>query len=82
VDDHCETFTDAELAEWQRRFEEANTPAAQARHMKREMRRLLTRRTRFRLWRDKQLTALGTWLADHGHERACVALWRATGLWS
>jgi hypothetical protein len=70
-----------DLAEWQRRFEFANTPAAVARHQRREMRRLLTRRTRFRLWWRKQLTAAGILLLHHGHERACVALWRVTGLW-
>jgi hypothetical protein len=48
-----------DLAELQRRFELTNTPAAVARHQRREMRRLLTRRTRFRLWWRKQLTAAG-----------------------
>jgi hypothetical protein len=74
--------SDAELAEFQRRFEERNTPAARAAHMRRELRCLLSRRARFRLWRDDSLTSAGIWLADHVGERACVALWRATGLWS
>ena len=74
-------FTDEELAELQRRFEQANTPAAQAAHIRREMHRLLSRRTRFWLWRHKQLTSAGIWLADHAGQRACVALWRVTGLW-
>lgn len=54
-------LTDEDLAEWQRLFEQANTPAAQARHNRREMRRLLTRRTRLRLWWRKQMTAAGLW---------------------
>jgi hypothetical protein len=66
--------SDEDLAGWQRRFEEANTPAAIARHNRREMRRLLTRRTRLRLWRRKQLTAAGVWLMEHGHAGACEAL--------
>jgi hypothetical protein len=77
-----QAFTDEQLAEFQRRFEERNTPAARAAHMRRETRRLLTRRARLRIWWHKQLTSAGVWLAIHGCERACVALWRATGLWS
>lgn len=74
------TPADAELAELQRRFERANAPAARAAHWRREMRRLLPRRTRLRLWRHKQLTTAGCWLIDHGHADAAERLWRITGL--
>jgi hypothetical protein len=74
------TLTDAELEEFKRRWEQANTPAARAAHMKREVRRLLPRRARLRLWWRKQLTAAGVRLMNHGHFGACEALWRATGL--
>lgn len=72
----------AELDELRRLWEKANTPAAHRAHMRSELRRLLPLRTRLRLWRDSRLTSAGGWLLDHGCERACVALWRVTGLWS
>jgi hypothetical protein len=74
--------TGAELAEWQRRWEQANTPAAVARHNRREMRRLLPRRTLLRLWRDQRIDGVAAWLLDHGRDRAAITLWRVTGLWS
>lgn len=61
--------SDAELAELQRRFEQASAAAGRARHMRRERRRLFSRRARFRFWRDRQLTSAGVWLADHGCQR-------------
>jgi hypothetical protein len=75
------TLTDDELAEYQRRFEQANAPAAVARHQRREMRRLLSRRARLRIWYRKHLTSAGAWLCAHGCWRAARALWRVTGLW-
>lgn len=74
-------LTDAELAEYQRRVEQANTPAAIARHQRRELRHLLSRRARPRIWYRKQLTSAGAWLCGHGRWRAARALWRVTGLW-
>jgi hypothetical protein len=73
--------TGAELAEWQRRWEQANTPAAMRRAWKRQLRESLPRRVRARLWLDMRIDDAASWLAEHGHERACVALWRVTGLW-
>jgi hypothetical protein len=75
--------TDADLAEWQRRFEERNTPAARAAHRRREMRRLLTRRTRWRLWWHGRIDAVAIWLAGMGRAGRALArgLWRVTGLW-
>jgi hypothetical protein len=76
-------LTDEDLAEWQRRWEQANTPAARRRHMKREMRRLLTRRTRLRLWWHGRIDAVAIWLAGMGRAGRALAraLWRVTGLW-
>jgi hypothetical protein len=71
-----------DLAEWQRRFEEANTPAAMRRAWKQQLRESLPRRVRARLWLDMRIDDVATWLCDHGHERAAIALWRVTGLWS
>jgi hypothetical protein len=73
-----------DLAEWQRRFEQANTPSARARHMKREMRRLLTRRTRWRLWWHGRIDAVAICPAGIGRAGRALAraLWRVTGLWS
>lgn len=74
-------WTAGQLAAFQRRWEQASTPAARAKHMRREMRRLLPLRTCLRLWWHWQLTSAGVWMLDHAGERACVALWRVTGLW-
>lgn len=74
--------TGEELAELQRRWEEAVTPAATRRARKQQLRESLPRRVRARLWLDMRIDDAASWLAEHGHERACVALWRVTGLWS
>lgn len=36
----------------------------------------LPRRVRLRIWRRKQLTSLGIWLADRGHLAAATRLWK------
>ena len=74
-------FTDEQLAELVRRFEEADAPVARAAHRAaREVRRLLSRRARIRLWRHGLVTSAGAWLCDHGCWRAARVLWRIPGL--
>jgi hypothetical protein len=36
----------------------------------------LPRRTRFRLWRTRQVNRAGIWLVRHGRIRAAALLWR------
>ena len=79
---HTGLLSYEDLAEWQRRWQLANSPAAMRRAWKQQLRETLPRRVRGRLWLDMWIDDVATWLCDHGHERLCVALWRATGLWS
>lgn len=76
----CRPLSDAELAGFRRRFEQANTPAARAAHMRREWKRVaretLPRRVRLRLWWQGHVDALAIWFAEHGRTRAAEALWR------
>lgn len=38
-------------------------------------------RTRFRLWRDRQVNSVAIWFAAHDHPEAAMWTWKITGRW-
>jgi hypothetical protein len=68
-------IADAELDKLAERWRKAYRP--------RDIRPLtpLPRRVRLRLWRERQVDAIGAWLCGHHAGWAAIALWQAFGMW-
>ncbi len=46
-----------------------------------DLRGLLSRRVRLRLWRDRHIDAAADWLIRRRRYRCAMLLWKAFGLW-
>lgn len=74
-------LTEEQLADLRERLAAILASPASARAQRRSTLRLLSRRTRLRLWYARRVDGVAIWLCDHGHPGAAEALWRLSGLW-